>query len=150
MTTEAPKKSPSRRPWRWGVLGLVVMLLGAAAWAQRHPDESAHAAPSTERVVRTAAPRLGDARATFTLPGTARPSETVTLVARASGFIRDVRVDLGDRVAAGQTLMTIDAKEVNEELALARASGGEGFGGLRHWSFGRGAAAQTGRAARAS
>jgi RND family efflux transporter MFP subunit len=47
--------------------------------------------------------------------------EDVDLFAKVSGYLSDVRVDIGDHVKAGQVLAVIDVPEMKQELAEARA-----------------------------
>src|ERR1700736_4586888 len=43
------------------------------------------------------------------------------LFAKVSGYLSDVRVDIGDHVKAGQVLAVIDVPEMEQELAEAKA-----------------------------
>jgi multidrug efflux pump subunit AcrA (membrane-fusion protein) len=47
--------------------------------------------------------------------------EETDLFAKVSGYLSDVRVDIGDHVKAGQVLAVIDVPEMKQELAEARA-----------------------------
>src|SRR6266480_1191840 len=47
--------------------------------------------------------------------------EEVDLFAKVSGYLSDVRVDIGDHVKAGQVLAVIDVPEMEKELAEAKA-----------------------------
>jgi RND family efflux transporter MFP subunit len=47
--------------------------------------------------------------------------EEADLFAKVSGYLSDVRVDIGDHVKAGQVLAVIDVPEMKQELAEARA-----------------------------
>jgi RND family efflux transporter MFP subunit len=58
----------------------------------------------------------------LTLSGRTAPAEQAYISSRASGVIHERRVDIGDRVAAGDVLLVIDAPEVAQELLRARAS----------------------------
>ena len=55
------------------------------------------------------------------LLGEARPYQSVTLYAKVSGFLRDVRVDKGDAVEAGQLLARIESPETNQQYDAAVA-----------------------------
>jgi len=55
-------------------------------------------------------------------PGVLRPWEEVDLLARVAGYVREVRVDRGQQVKAGEVLLTIEAPELEVDLASARAS----------------------------
>src|ERR1700721_4198973 len=47
--------------------------------------------------------------------------EETDLFAKVSGYLSDVRVDIGDHVKAGQVLAVIDVPEMEQELAEAKA-----------------------------
>src|SRR3979490_3117060 len=47
--------------------------------------------------------------------------EETDLFAKVSGYLSDVRVDIGDHVKAGQVLAVIDVPEMQQELAEAKA-----------------------------
>jgi len=47
--------------------------------------------------------------------------EQTDLFAKVSGYLSDVRVDIGDHVKAGQVLAVIDVPEMKQELAEAKA-----------------------------
>src|SRR5258708_17672709 len=46
--------------------------------------------------------------------------EEADLFAKVSGYLSDVRVDIGDHVKAGQVLAVIDVPEMKQELAEAK------------------------------
>ena len=47
--------------------------------------------------------------------------EQTDIFAKVSGYLSDVRVDIGDHVKAGQVLAVIDVPEMKQELAEANA-----------------------------
>ena len=51
-----------------------------------------------------------------------RPYEEVELHAKVSGFVREIKVDFGDRVKAGQLLATLEVPELQDELHNAIAT----------------------------
>jgi RND family efflux transporter MFP subunit len=53
------------------------------------------------------------------LPGELLPYEQTDLYAKISGFVRTMKVDIGDRVHKGQTLAILEAPEVNTKFAEA-------------------------------
>jgi RND family efflux transporter MFP subunit len=57
----------------------------------------------------------------LTLQGEARAFSQVTLYAKVSGYLKEVKVDKGDRVKAGQILATIEAPELDKQIASATA-----------------------------
>lgn len=57
----------------------------------------------------------------LTLPATLRALQSAPIYARTSGYVRKWYVDIGDPVRPGQLLAVIDAPEVDQQLAAARA-----------------------------
>lgn len=74
------------------------------------------------RPVRIVRPEAAAGSFTLTLSGRTAPAEQAYVSSRASGVVAERRVDIGDRVAAGDVLLTIEAPEVAQELARARAA----------------------------
>jgi len=52
---------------------------------------------------------------------TSKPLKKPDLFAKVSGYLSDVRVDIGDHVKAGEVLAVIDVPEMKQELAEAKA-----------------------------
>jgi len=55
------------------------------------------------------------------LPGSVVSLNQTTIYARSSGYLRRWLVDIGDRVHAGQLLAVVEAPEVDQQVAQARA-----------------------------
>ena len=70
------------------------------------------------RVV-SAAPSPG--MRTVTIAGEARPYATVTLYAKVSGYLKEIRVDKGDRVKEGQVMAVIESPELDRQYDAALA-----------------------------
>jgi len=115
------------RPQRMGtliVLGValffiliaVVKTIGFAHEGRQRRDQMA-AGP---RVLVSSATWSAGER-TLTLLGEARPFESATLYAKVSGYLKDVHVDKGDSVRAGQLLAVIEAPETNRDYDAAAA-----------------------------
>lgn len=60
-------------------------------------------------------------RKTVELPAELIPYENAVLFAKVQGFVKEMKVDLGDRVKKGQILAIIEAPEVNSRLAASAA-----------------------------
>ncbi|MEJ7768270.1 MAG: efflux RND transporter periplasmic adaptor subunit [Chitinophagaceae bacterium] len=56
------------------------------------------------------------------LPAELVPNEQAVLFSRVQGYIKDMKVDLGDRVRRGQTLVLIDAPELRTKYAEYQSS----------------------------
>src|ERR671932_538377 len=57
----------------------------------------------------------------LTLPGQIQPYRQTPLYARTQGFLRRWYVDIGAQVKQGQLLATIDAPELDQDIARAKA-----------------------------
>ena len=55
------------------------------------------------------------------LPGNIQAYNSAAINARTTGYVRKWLADIGDRVEAGQTLAILDAPELDQQLASARA-----------------------------
>src|SRR3977135_955810 len=112
---------------RMGIKGLVVVAgVGAAGivadWhrpASPSPVNSTKAdSPPRVEVVR---PRRVTVAQRLQTNATLEAFEEADLFAKVSGYLSDVRVDIGDHVKAGQVLAVIDVPEMQQELAEAEA-----------------------------
>jgi RND family efflux transporter MFP subunit len=105
---------------------LLSLALGVAVVAGCHASGGDKAslppAVAAARSVRVAKPatrlETGLARAT----GTVRAKEDATLAAKATGQIRRIRIDVGDRVRAGAALVEMDSANAQIALQNARAA----------------------------
>jgi RND family efflux transporter MFP subunit len=120
---------------RAGISILVIGVLLVAAFAgalvagtipRQGRERDANAAAAA---VATAQPRVTVAvarRATLTteqtLPGNSLPLLEAAIYSRATGYVKSRLVDIGDRVEAGQLLAVIDAPDLDDQLAQAKAN----------------------------
>ncbi|HET7838971.1 MAG TPA: efflux RND transporter periplasmic adaptor subunit [Rectinemataceae bacterium] len=72
--------------------------------------------------VKALTPRMGKIADRVEMSGVLVPNKTVTIFPKLVGIARSVAVDTGDRVAEGQVLVQIDAKELLAQLQVAEAS----------------------------
>jgi RND family efflux transporter MFP subunit len=116
--------------WVLSVVGVVAIGLAGAFTAGTLPrlqQEHAVNAAATERAA--AAPRVTVARARQAtvatervLPGNTLPLLEASLYSRATGYLKQRNVDIGDRVQEGQLLAEISAPDVDDQLAQAEAN----------------------------
>lgn len=71
--------------------------------------------------VLTTPAKAADPQSELRLPARAEAGESAKLYARATGFVSERRVDLGDHVTAGQVLATIATPEVDQAVREAAA-----------------------------
>lgn len=90
-------------------------------------SDEAKASASKETVARAAVAtvRRGPVEKSLTVAGEFVPFQEVELHAKVAGFIRQINVDIGDRVRAGQVLATLEVPELNAQVSGAEA-------GVRH------------------
>ncbi|MBY0558732.1 efflux RND transporter periplasmic adaptor subunit [Hyphomicrobium sp.] len=74
------------------------------------------------RSVRVVKPEPASETSTLTLSARTAPAEQAYILSRVSGVVAERRVDIGDRVEAGDVLLRIEAPEVDQELMRARAA----------------------------
>jgi HlyD family secretion protein len=73
-------------------------------------------------VVRTATVERGTIVEEVMGTGTLEPRIRATISPKTSGRIQAIAVDQGDRVTAGETLMTLDDEELRQQVAIAHAN----------------------------
>lgn len=111
-----------------GIIAAVLALaLAIVAWGLfsrwHHANELAtwtdrQAVPVVSVIRPTAAAKTGG----LTLPGTLQAYNSAPIFARTNGYVRRWVVDIGDNVRRGQLLAILDAPEVDQQLAAARAN----------------------------
>jgi len=94
-------------------------------------DGSVHGAPAEKGPAREPAPSLGEGAwgpvergavtAFHPAPGILRARQTTRLGSQVNGRVREVLVDVGDRVKAGQELLRLDPAFFEIEVALRKA-----------------------------
>jgi RND family efflux transporter MFP subunit len=99
---------------------LTASTLGRMRQEHKRKDAAAEVATTLPRVTVVRA-RAMAAEAEQLLPGSARPLQEAGLYPRATGSIKTRLVDIGDRVQGGQLLAVIDAPDLDNRLALAKA-----------------------------
>jgi len=128
VSDEPRERKPS--PWWIAIVGAALVALCALiVWrlvgARRHHLRSERASREAEvgagpRVLVMVAKRA-PAERHLTLQAEARPFASVTLYAKVSGYLREVRVDKGDRVREGQVLAVIESPEIDKQYQAAVA-----------------------------
>jgi multidrug efflux pump subunit AcrA (membrane-fusion protein) len=88
--------------------------------------------------------------ATIQAPGSVQPRNRITLSSQINGFVQIVSVRAGEVVAAGQTLITLDARDAQSQKDLAQASIDEAAAGLEEARKNAQIAAEMRNAAKAS
>lgn len=122
-----------RRTPLWKPVLFVILLVavagalvvgGAAPRAERQRETIAtnEALRALRGRVTIAPIKLAPPTRTLTLPASLRANASAELFAQATGYVRERKVDIGDRVAAGDVLAVLDVPMLDEELNRARAA----------------------------
>jgi RND family efflux transporter MFP subunit len=90
--------------------------LRQTAQATTPPAETAAPAVAVVKVARA------NLAQEVTIPAEFRPYEEVELHAKVSGYVKEMKVDFGDRVKAGQLLATLEIPELEADLTNALAA----------------------------
>ncbi len=109
-----------RRWWQRSSLWLGVAVLVAAGgglyYWQSHQRASAAPVYVTEEVVR------GNLTLNVSANGTLQPTRAVTIGSELSGTVRNVLVDVNDKVRKGQVLVELDTAKLDAQVLRSRAS----------------------------
>lgn len=108
-------------------LGMAAAMLLAgtqSSCARRGAAQPAAAAPEL-RTVAVARAARADLSASVTLTAEFEPYQEVDVMSKVSGYIREIKVDIGDRVAKDELLATLEIPEMQDDLARAAADIGE-------------------------
>lgn len=108
----------SRKRILWIAI-FAVALVAACALLISFPKQTTQAAaPPTAAVVSVS---RGSLASSLTVAGQFQPYQQVDLHAKVSGYIRWIKVDIGDRVHQGQVLAALEVPELQDQLQGAQA-----------------------------
>lgn len=93
------------------------LLLSACHAHRRGPAAAAAAVAAPVTVLAPVATTVYEAS-----PGTVVATNSARIASRLSGYVRALHVDVGDKVKAGELLLTIDNRDVEAQVAQARAA----------------------------
>ncbi|WP_101050398.1 efflux RND transporter periplasmic adaptor subunit [Macromonas nakdongensis] len=105
-----------QRPVWWGSALAVVLLAGGAYYYQGRAQQQAGPGYVTETL------RTGDITLTVSANGTLQPTRLVNVGSELSGTVREVLVDVNDRVKKGQVLVVLDTAKLTDQVHSARAA----------------------------
>src|SRR5580704_3498621 len=75
--------------------------------------------------------RLAQSKDAIDLPGDLQAMVESPIFARADGYLKSRKVDIGDRVKAGQLMADIETPELDQQIAQARATLAQSQAGLK-------------------
>ena len=105
-------------------MALVVLVLMLLVVARVWQGRAARAAAADTQVPVVAVARVDreDLFKEITIPAEFRPYTEVDVHAKVTGYVKSMKVDIGDRVQAGQSLAVLEVPELVDELDHAVAS----------------------------
>ncbi len=101
------------------IVPVAAAVLLAACGGDSHSRTAAAPAPAVP--VQVVAAASGDWTDTYEATGTVRARTAAVISAKVMGYVREVRVNPGDRVRAGQVLITVDARDLEANYLRAEA-----------------------------
>jgi len=117
------KGNAPRRVLAWTVSLLACLAAGATLLVRERHATAAVAYAAQNAIPRVAAVRVErmDLYREITIPAEFRAYNEVDVHAKVSGYVRQLNVDIGDRVSAGQLLAVLEVPELRDELDHATA-----------------------------
>jgi RND family efflux transporter MFP subunit len=125
------QKSPGRAAWLVGLgtLSGLVAMLAFGAWGHHSRAEEAVATANQLRdfvpSVHVIAIKPSSETLDISLPATTSAFEEVQIFARASGYIEEREVDIGDHVKKGQLLAKIAVPELDDQILEGESTLGQ-------------------------
>lgn len=86
-----------------------------------HREDATSEAPAAPPAVSVATAKVGFIANQLTVAGVFQPYQEIDVHGKVSGYIRNIYVDIGDRVREGQTLAVLEVPELQAEVAGAQA-----------------------------
>jgi RND family efflux transporter MFP subunit len=117
-----------RALWLVGLAALLPLAAGLAYGASLHNAQNRLVMRTAEQqrdlipTVRIVQARAADSEMTVSLPATTLAFESANIFGRANGYIETRKVDIGDRVKAGDLLAQITAPELDHQIAQNEAT----------------------------
>ena len=107
-----------RKPRRWILLGIVALVLVAAVFGVAAVLHTNHQIDPSK----IAAIERGDIARSVVATGKIEPLAKVEVKSKASGLVKKVYVDYGDRVKTGQLLVDLDKEQLESQVQAAKAN----------------------------
>ncbi len=101
---------------------LILVICAGGLWSCARPAKTTVQADSEVPTVAVAPVQRQDLQRDLVLSAEFRPYQEVDLHAKVAGFLKDITVDVGDRVQAGQLIATLEIPEMVDEDAEAEAT----------------------------
>jgi RND family efflux transporter MFP subunit len=105
------------------VIVTVTVIVGVALLLRRplRNADAKYAEEPAHRLAPVVVPVRGPVQNVITLSGEFRPFQEVDVHAKVAGYIREINVDVGDKVGAGQVLAVLEVPELSAQVMGAQA-----------------------------
>jgi RND family efflux transporter MFP subunit len=114
-----------------GLSAAAIVLAAVFAAACSHTTASEGGAAPEVPAVAVAQVKIEDLSRNLVLTAEFKPYQEVDIMAKVAGYIKQINVDIGDRVAQGQLLATLEIPEMADDLNHANASVERSQAGVR-------------------
>lgn len=120
------KPNPSKIPHfiaraRFRIAFGVVVAATLAIIGMRYPAATARTTEGAPPLAPVSSATFADLTETLDLSVEFRPFQAVNVYARVTGYVRQMKVDVGDRVTAGTTLAVLEIPELQDDVRRATA-----------------------------
>lgn len=102
-------------------IGLIAITATYSCNSTHGEEEKTQAAPVPAAATEVINVQKGKLASSLKLPGELLAFQQVDLYAKVSSFVKKINVDIGTEVTAGQLLVTMEAPEMNAQLAAAES-----------------------------
>jgi len=114
--TKAQQKTRKKR--RWILLAALILILGGAVFGLRAAFKPNHTIDASK----IGAVERGDLARSVVATGKIEPRAKAQVKSKASGIVKKILVDYGDRVKSGQILVELDKEELQAQVREAKAT----------------------------
>jgi RND family efflux transporter MFP subunit len=107
------------------VVLLVVVAIALLVWrfrAEKDNQATARAAENEPLAAAVASVQLEPAETSVTVPGVFQAYQDILVHAKVSGYVKNIFVDIGDRVHTGEVLAILEIPELNAQVKAAQAA----------------------------
>lgn len=107
------------------IVAVIVLIFGYWYWHVREEKAKAHAVAATDgqRIsAAVAVVRMQPAITYVTLPGVFQAYQDIMVLAKVSGYVKQINVDIGDVVHTGEVLAVLEVPELQAQVQAAQAA----------------------------
>ena len=107
---------------RYALLFVMAAAYLTSSCSRQAPVQASNVQPADVPTVAVAKASTEDLSHGLVLTAEFRPYQEVDVMAKVAGFVKEINVDVGDRVKQGQLLATLEIPEMDDDLRRADAA----------------------------